>query len=164
MLPSKHMTLAEAWHYLKALCCCGWNECHRGFFLCSLRDLLYLFPLSYDWPPSPPLSLIHLRTSEKLQTSPRKWVLMAQEDPQGGGASKHTGLASLTPDTVMLSSALILESFYFSLGPCVVVREGSLVPMAGCLSFGHYHVCIILELELEYQLHPWLIFPCISGQ
>lgn len=41
ILPNKHIILAEGWCHLKALFYSEWNEYHGGFFLCSLRDLLY---------------------------------------------------------------------------------------------------------------------------
>lgn len=98
----------------------------------------------------PPHPLCHsLEDFRETSDIPEEVSSHAQVAPQGGGASKHTSLESLTPDAVMLSSTLISESFDFSLGPCVVVREGSSVPVAGCLSLGHYHVCIISELELN---------------
>lgn len=107
MLPNKHMTLAEGWHYLKALFYCGWKECHGGFLLCSLRDLLYLFTLSYDWPPSSHLchSLEDFRETSDI---PEEVSSHAQEAPPGG--AEHPATLAMT-----LLSTLISKSFDFSL-------------------------------------------------
>ena len=101
----ENMNLAESWGCLKPLFYHGWNIYRGHSFLWFLIELLYVFPLSCNWLPSPPFC--PLSTWKLRETSD----VLEEVSPHGQRASgrvdiSNTGLKPSTCDTEVLPSVL----------------------------------------------------------